>query len=39
MKKARITGQDGSYLGEFLLDSGPEVHGIKRCAPSPNAPR
>ncbi len=25
-----ITGQDGSYLAEFLLDKGYEVHGIKR---------
>lgn len=33
MKKAlitEITGQDGSYLAEFLLDKGYEVHGIKR---------
>ncbi len=33
MKKALITGitgQDGAYLGEFLLDKGYEVHGIKR---------
>ena len=33
MKKAiitGITGQDGSYLAEFLLDKGYEVHGIKR---------
>jgi len=27
-----ITGQDGSYLAEFLLDKGYEVHGIKRRA-------
>ena len=27
-----ITGQDGSYLAEFLLEKGYEVHGIKRCA-------
>lgn len=35
MKKALITGitgQDGSYLTEFLLDKGYEVHGIKRRA-------
>ncbi len=35
MKKALITGvtgQDGSYLVEFLLDKGYEVHGIKRRA-------
>ena len=33
MKKALITGitgQDGSYLAEFLLGKGYEVHGIKR---------
>src|SRR6184192_2464891 len=33
MKKALITGvtgQDGSYLAEFLLDKGYEVHGMKR---------
>ena len=33
MKKALITGitgQDGSYLAEFLLEKGYEVHGIKR---------
>ena len=33
MKKALvtgITGQDGSYLAEFLIDKGYEVHGIKR---------
>ena len=27
-----ITGQDGSYLAEFLLDKGYIVHGIKRRA-------
>lgn len=27
-----ITGQDGSYLAEFLLEQGYEVHGIKRRA-------
>ena len=35
MKKALITGvtgQDGSYLAEFLLEQGYEVHGIKRRA-------
>ena len=27
-----ITGQDGSYLAEFLIDKGYEVHGImRRC--------
>ena len=25
-----ITGQDGSYLTEFLIKKGYEVHGIKR---------
>jgi GDPmannose 4,6-dehydratase len=33
MKKALITGitgQDGSYLAEFLLEKGYEVHGVKR---------
>jgi len=35
LKKALITGitgQDGSYLAEFLLEKGYEVHGIKRRA-------
>jgi len=35
MKKALITGitgQDGAYLAEFLIDKGYEVHGIKRRA-------
>ena len=27
-----VTGQDGSYLAEFLLDKGYDVHGIKRRA-------
>ena len=27
-----ITGQDGAYLAELLLDKGYEVHGIKRRA-------
>ncbi len=27
-----VTGQDGSYLAEFLLEKGYEVHGIKRHA-------
>ena len=27
-----VTGQDGSYLAELLLDKGYEVHGIKRRA-------
>lgn len=34
-----ITGQDGSYLAEFLLDKGYEVHGIKRRASSFNTDR
>jgi len=42
MKKALITGitgQDGSYLAEFLLEQGYEVHGIKRRASSFNTER
>ena len=31
-----ITGQDGAYLAEFLLEKGYEVHGIKRRASSFN---
>lgn len=34
-----ITGQDGSYLAEFLLEKGYEVHGIKRRASSLNTGR
>lgn len=34
-----ITGQDGSYLAEFLLDKGYVVHGIKRRASSFNTDR
>jgi GDPmannose 4,6-dehydratase len=34
-----ITGQDGSYLAEFLLRKGYEVHGIKRRASSFNTQR
>ncbi|MAQ45141.1 MAG: GDP-mannose 4,6-dehydratase [Confluentimicrobium sp.] len=34
-----ITGQDGSYLAEFLLAKGYEVHGIKRRASSFNTGR
>jgi GDPmannose 4,6-dehydratase len=34
-----VTGQDGSYLSEFLLDKGYEVHGIKRRASSFNTER
>src|SRR5210317_194401 len=42
MKKALITGitgQDGSYLSEFLLQKGYQVHGIKRRASSFNTQR
>ena len=42
MKKALITGitgQDGSYLAEFLLEKGYEVHGIKRRASLLNTDR
>lgn len=42
MKKALITGitgQDGSYLAEFLIDKGYEVHGIKRRSSSLNTQR
>ena len=31
-----VTGQDGSYLAELLLEKGYEVHGIKRRASSFN---
>ncbi|WP_460042543.1 GDP-mannose 4,6-dehydratase [Pseudomonas sp. S2_H01] len=34
-----VTGQDGSYLAELLLDKGYEVHGIKRRASSFNTDR
>ena len=34
-----ITGQDGSYLAEFLLDKGYEVHGIIRRAANFNTRR
>lgn len=34
-----ITGQDGSYLAEFLLEQGYEVHGIKRRSSSFNTSR
>jgi GDPmannose 4,6-dehydratase len=42
MKKALITGitgQDGSYLAEFLLGPGYEVHGVKRRSSSFNTGR
>ena len=34
-----ITGQDGSYLAEFLLDKGYEVHGVVRRSSSMNRGR
>ena len=34
-----ITGQDGSYLAEFLLKKGYEVHGVKRRSSSFNTDR
>ena len=34
-----ITGQDGSYLAEYLLDKGYKVHGIKRKSSSFNTDR
>jgi len=34
-----VTGQDGAYLAEFLLDKGYEVHGIKRRSSSFNTGR
>jgi GDPmannose 4,6-dehydratase len=42
MKKALITGitgQDGSYLAELLLEKGYEVHGVKRRSSSFNTSR
>ena len=45
MKKSKValitgvTGQDGSYLAELLLEKGYEVHGIKRRASSLNTER
>ena len=42
MKKALITGitgQDGAYLAEFLLEKGYMVHGIKRRSSSFNTYR
>ena len=42
MKKALITGitgQDGSYLAEFLIEKGYEVHGIVRRSSSFNTER
>lgn len=34
-----VTGQDGSYLAEFLLGKGYVVHGIKRRSSSFNTAR
>ena len=34
-----VTGQDGAYLAEFLLNKGYEVHGVKRRASSFNTDR
>jgi len=34
-----VTGQDGSYLSEILLNKGYEVHGIKRRSSSLNTGR
>ena len=42
MKRALVTGvtgQDGAYLAEFLLNKGYAVHGIKRRASSFNTAR
>ena len=34
-----VTGQDGSYLAEFLIKKGYMVHGVKRRSSSPNTER
>ena len=34
-----VTGQDGAYLAELLLEKGYEVHGVKRRASSFNTER
>ena len=34
-----VTGQDGAYLSEFLLEKGYEVHGLKRRTSSFNTQR
>ena len=34
-----VTGQDGAYLAEFLLNKGYEVHGLKRRTSSFNTAR
>ena len=36
---AGITGQDGAYLAEILLEKGYEVHGVKRRSSSFNTGR
>jgi GDPmannose 4,6-dehydratase len=36
---AGVTGQDGSYLAELLLEEGYMVHGVKRPASSFNTQR
>ena len=33
-----VTGQDGAYLAEFLLNKGYVVHGLKRRSSSFNTP-
>lgn len=39
MRRAGITGQDGSYLAEFLIEKGYEVHGLLRRSSSFNTGR
>ena len=39
IRDSGITGQDGSYLAEFLLKKGYQVHGIKRRSSSFNTSR
>ncbi|MFT6144246.1 MAG: GDPmannose 4,6-dehydratase, partial [Myxococcota bacterium] len=34
-----VTGQDGSYLAELLLDKGYQVYGLVRRASTPNTGR
>ena len=34
-----VTGQDGSYLSEFLIKKGYHVHGVKRSSSSLNTGR
>ena len=33
-----VTGQDGAYLAELLLNKGYRVHGLRRSSSSPNTP-